>query len=195
MTKATKSKSSRAKVQAHRLRLRKRGLRPIQIWVPDVRTAAFVTAAHSSLKPSRGVPSPKPTRPLSPRFRIGIEPLRRGEVWTVSGGAQYAGRPRPAVIIQDNHFDATASITLCAFTSDLTEAPLFRLVIEPSPTMALKRVRGSWWTRSRRSPSPSSAKEWGSLIPLTLSGSTKRSSYFWGSPLPQSRRDDGGLMR
>ena len=47
MTKATKSKSSRTKVQAHRLRLRKRGLRPIQIWVPDVRTAAFVTAAHS----------------------------------------------------------------------------------------------------------------------------------------------------
>lgn len=64
--------------------------------------------------------------------------MRRGEVWTVSGGAEYAGKPRPAVIIQDNHFDATASITLCAFTSDLTEAPLIRLVIEPSPSNGLK---------------------------------------------------------
>ena len=64
--------------------------------------------------------------------------MRRGEIWTVSGGAEYAGKPRPAVIIQDNHFDATASITLCAFTSDSTDAPLFRLVIEPSPSNGLK---------------------------------------------------------
>ena len=64
--------------------------------------------------------------------------MRRGEVWTVSGGAEDAGKPRPAVIIQDNHFDATASITLCAFTSDLTDAPLIRLVIEPSLNNGLK---------------------------------------------------------
>ena len=64
--------------------------------------------------------------------------MRRSKIWTVSGGAEYAGKPRPAVIIQDNHFDATASITLCAFTSDLTDAPLFRLVIEPSSSNGLK---------------------------------------------------------
>ena len=39
-------KSSREKVQAHRQRLRKKGLRPIQIWVPDVRSRAFVAEAH-----------------------------------------------------------------------------------------------------------------------------------------------------
>jgi hypothetical protein len=37
---------SREKVKAHRQRLRKKGLRPVQIWVPDVRSRAFVTAAH-----------------------------------------------------------------------------------------------------------------------------------------------------
>ena len=39
-------KSSREKVQAHRQRLRKQGLRPIQIWVPDVRSKAFAREAH-----------------------------------------------------------------------------------------------------------------------------------------------------
>ena len=39
-------KSSREKVQAHRQRLRKKGLRPVQIWVPDVRSRAFAIEAH-----------------------------------------------------------------------------------------------------------------------------------------------------
>jgi Protein of unknown function (DUF3018) len=39
-------KSSRAKVRAHRERLRSQGLRPIQIWVPDVRTPSFRSSAH-----------------------------------------------------------------------------------------------------------------------------------------------------
>jgi len=58
--------------------------------------------------------------------------MRRGEIWTISGGADYAGKPRPAVIVQDDSFDATASVTICAFTTDPTEAPLFRLPVEPS---------------------------------------------------------------
>jgi Protein of unknown function (DUF3018) len=39
-------KLSRVKVRKHRERLRRRGLRPIQIWVPDVRTPAFRSQAH-----------------------------------------------------------------------------------------------------------------------------------------------------
>lgn len=41
MTTASKSKLSRDKVRAHRERLRAQGMRPIQIWVPDVRARAF----------------------------------------------------------------------------------------------------------------------------------------------------------
>lgn len=40
------SRSSRAKVRLHRERLRAQGLRPVQIWVPDVRTRSFVRAAR-----------------------------------------------------------------------------------------------------------------------------------------------------
>lgn len=49
--------------------------------------------------------------------------MKRGEVWIVAGGSDYAGKPRPAVIVQDDRFDATASVTICAFTSDPADAP------------------------------------------------------------------------
>jgi mRNA interferase MazF len=62
--------------------------------------------------------------------------VRRGEIWTASGGADYAGKPRPVLIVQDDRFD-TDSVTVCPFTSDPVEAPLFRLVIEPTPTNGL----------------------------------------------------------
>ncbi len=65
--------------------------------------------------------------------------MKRGEVWTVSGAA-YAGKPRPAVIVQDDRFDATASVTVCVFTTDETEAPLFRLPVTPSAGNGLRSV-------------------------------------------------------
>jgi hypothetical protein len=43
---ASASKPSRVKVREHRERLREQGLRPIQIWVPDVRLPAFRSEAH-----------------------------------------------------------------------------------------------------------------------------------------------------
>jgi mRNA interferase MazF len=49
-----------------------------------------------------------------------------------------AGEPRPAVIAQDDRFDATASITICAFTTDPTDAPLFRPLIEPTTKNGLR---------------------------------------------------------
>jgi mRNA interferase MazF len=55
--------------------------------------------------------------------------VRRGEIWTAAGGKDYAGKPRPVVIVQDDSFDATASIIVCAFTTNEAEAPLFRLDI------------------------------------------------------------------
>jgi hypothetical protein len=46
MVARAKSKPTRVKVREHRDRLRKQGLRPIQIWVPDVRAPSFRSAAH-----------------------------------------------------------------------------------------------------------------------------------------------------
>ena len=66
--------------------------------------------------------------------------MKRGEIWSVAGAGDYAGKPRPAVVLQDDRFDATASITVGVFTTDPTSAPLFRLAIEPSDRNRLKET-------------------------------------------------------
>ena len=66
--------------------------------------------------------------------------MTRGEIWTAAGGKHYAGKPRPVLVLQDDRFDATSSITVCAFTSDPTDAPLFRLLVEPSDANGLDTV-------------------------------------------------------
>jgi len=64
--------------------------------------------------------------------------VKRGEIWTTAGGKDYAGKPRPVVILQNDRFDRTDSITVCAFTTDPTDAPLFRLLVEPSESNGLR---------------------------------------------------------
>src|SRR6266446_6034751 len=66
--------------------------------------------------------------------------MKRGDIWTVAGGKDYAAKPRPVVIVQDDRFDATDSITVCAFTTDETEAPLIRLTVEPNERNALRAI-------------------------------------------------------
>lgn len=63
--------------------------------------------------------------------------MRRGDVWTAAGGHDYASKPRPVVIVQDDRFGDTASITICGFTTNPVEAPLVRPLIEPSVTNGL----------------------------------------------------------
>lgn len=53
--------------------------------------------------------------------------MRRGQLWTAAGGKHYASKPRPVLVIQDDRFDATDSITICPLTSDPTEIPLLRI--------------------------------------------------------------------
>lgn len=64
--------------------------------------------------------------------------MKRGEIWTVAGGVDYAGKPRPAVILQDDAFDATASTTICPLTTHRVDAPFMRLQIQPSDRNGLR---------------------------------------------------------
>jgi mRNA interferase MazF len=63
--------------------------------------------------------------------------VKRGEVWTGSGG-DYAGKPRPVAIVQDDRFGGTDSVTVCAFTSDPEDNPLLRILVEPSESNGLR---------------------------------------------------------
>ena len=63
--------------------------------------------------------------------------MKRGELWVAAGGGDYTGKPRPVVIVQDDRFEATGSVTVCALTSDPADAPLFRILLSPSPENGL----------------------------------------------------------
>ena len=98
------------------------------IWVADLDARTFRVEA---LRQSEAIAaSPSKGRPGFHRrhFRYG---MKRGEIWTVAGGKDYAGTPGPIVILQDDCFDAAASVTICAFTTNPADAPLSRTPIQP----------------------------------------------------------------
>jgi mRNA interferase MazF len=66
--------------------------------------------------------------------------VRRGEIWTAAAGSGYVGKPRPVVIVQDDRFDGTASVSVCAFTTDPTDAPLLRLAIEADEVSGIREA-------------------------------------------------------
>lgn len=66
--------------------------------------------------------------------------MRRSEIWTVAGGKDYAGKPRPVVIIQDDRFDQTQSITVCPFTTNPVSAVLVRIPVQPSDENGLRQA-------------------------------------------------------
>jgi len=66
--------------------------------------------------------------------------MRRGEIWTVASGSPYNSKPRPAVIIQDDQFDTTDSVTVCSFTTQPMDAPLIRLPVVPNEQNGLREA-------------------------------------------------------
>jgi mRNA interferase MazF len=62
--------------------------------------------------------------------------MSRGDIVTVAGGV-YASKPRPALVLQDDRFDATDSLTVCPFTTLDLEAPLIRVRVEATGTNGL----------------------------------------------------------
>lgn len=66
--------------------------------------------------------------------------MKRGDVVTVAAARDY-GKPRPAVIVQTNAFpEAHMSVIVCQMTSELSDAPDFRVIVDPGETNGL-RVR------------------------------------------------------
>ncbi|MEJ0074689.1 MAG: type II toxin-antitoxin system PemK/MazF family toxin [Alphaproteobacteria bacterium] len=65
--------------------------------------------------------------------------MKRGEVWTAAASG-YVGKPRPVIIVQDDGFSETDSITVCPATSDPGPMPLFRVEVEPNAQNGLVQV-------------------------------------------------------
>jgi len=66
--------------------------------------------------------------------------MRRGDLVTVAAAGDY-GKPRPAVVVQSDAFpESHASVVVCQLTSDLADAPDFRVTIEPKPENGLRQT-------------------------------------------------------
>lgn len=66
--------------------------------------------------------------------------MRRGDLVTVAAAGDY-GKPRPAVIVQTDAFpESHASVVICQLTSELADAPDFRVTIDPSPENRLRLI-------------------------------------------------------
>jgi mRNA interferase MazF len=64
--------------------------------------------------------------------------MKRGDIWTVAGGPDYTGKPRPVVIVQSQAFEGINSVTICPLTTDPLAAPLFRIEVDATPTTGLR---------------------------------------------------------
>lgn len=66
--------------------------------------------------------------------------VRRGDVVTVAAKGHYSGKPRPALVLQSDLFSTLGSVTICLLTTDILDAPLFRLTVEASPSNGLQHT-------------------------------------------------------
>ncbi|MBS1189023.1 MAG: hypothetical protein H6R10_815 [Rhodocyclaceae bacterium] len=64
--------------------------------------------------------------------------MKRGDLVTIALQGDF-GKPRPALVIQSDFFDAHPSVTVLPVTSDLRDTPLFRVTVEPTATNALRK--------------------------------------------------------
>ncbi len=64
--------------------------------------------------------------------------MMRGDLVTIALQGDY-GKPRPAVVIQSDFFTEHPSVTILPVTSELRQAPLFRIAVEPSAGNNLKK--------------------------------------------------------
>lgn len=113
--------------------------------------------------------------------------VRRGEIWTISASVDYAGKPRPAVIIQDDKVADTASVTICAFTTNETEASLFRLVIQPTPENGLRQVCRLMVDKIQTVPKTKLGKRLGSLDDEHIEALNQAIIVFLGLAAPAGR--------
>lgn len=67
--------------------------------------------------------------------------LNRGELWTVAGGV-HASTLRPVLIVQDDRFRATGSVTVLPLTTVAVDAALLRIPVRANSTTGIRQ--DSW---------------------------------------------------
>ena len=106
--------------------------------------------------------------------------MKRGEIWTVAGGSGYAGKPRPMLIVQDDQFDSTGSITICLLTTHAIDAPFFRIPIEPDADNGLRQPSIAMTDKITTLPRTRLGKRLGALKPTAMAPINQAILVFLG---------------
>lgn len=95
------------------------------------------TANRHSSPPASKIETIKPSSMRCRPTGTTTNNVQRGDIYTAAVRGAYSGKPRPVVVIQDDRFGATASVTVVPFTTNEVEAPLLRIPVEPSDATGL----------------------------------------------------------
>jgi mRNA interferase MazF len=106
--------------------------------------------------------------------------VKRGEIWTAAGGPNYAGKPRPVLIVQDDAFESTESITVCLLTSHGDDAPLLRPQIEPTAESGLREATWAMVDKIATVPRTRLNRRIGGLAPAAMRPVSQAMLVFLG---------------
>lgn len=101
-------------------------------------------------------------------------------MWTASGGPDYAGKPRPVVVVQDDQFAHTLSITVCPVTTNPTDVPFVRPVVEPNDANGLRVPCRLMVDKIATIPKRKLGKRVGKLSPQDLASLNRSLFVFLG---------------
>lgn len=65
--------------------------------------------------------------------------MRRGDIFVAAARGAYTAKPRLVVVVQDDRFDATASIPVCPLTTREVQPPLTRIAVEPTAVTGIEQ--------------------------------------------------------
>ena len=105
--------------------------------------------------------------------------VKRGELVTVALQGDH-GKPRPALVIQSDFFDAHPSVTLLPVTSDLRDAPLFRITVQPGGTNGLRLPSQIMVDKAVTVSRPKVGERFGSLDADVMLEVSRRLAIFLG---------------
>lgn len=111
--------------------------------------------------------------------RYGRLEVRRGEVVTIVLPGAY-GKPRPALVIQSDLFDALGSVTVLPITSELRAAPLLRIPVEPTADNGLRKKSQIMIDKTQTVPRDKIGSTIGNLHPDTLVEVNRSLATFLG---------------
>lgn len=106
--------------------------------------------------------------------------MRRGAVVTIAGGADYAGKPRPAVVVQADVFQTQGSLAVCPTTTKPIEVPFLRLPLMPTPENGLRAPSWIMVDKIQALPRTKIGKEVGRITEGEIRTLTEALAIFLG---------------